>query len=1417
MKMNRMRIVKLSFALALCAAGFVGRGETLKDGGVWPDDRGVHINAHGGGVLFAEGRYWWFGEHKVAGKEGNLAMVGVHAYSSGDLANWKDEGIALAVEDNPKSDIFKGCILERPKVVRMPATGKYVMYFHLEKNADYTSALVGIAISDTPGGPYRYVKCLRPNAGQLPANARPEELTAEVFAASAKVGELPGGPNERAAAAEIWQGHVKGGQMCRDMTLFTDDDGKVYHIFASEHNSTLHVAELAADGLGYTGKWTRFAVKDWTEAPAVLKRNGWYFLVGSGCTGWAPNAARYYRARNILGPWERVGNPCVGVNPANGFGPEKTWGGQSTFILKVEGRDEFIAMFDVWCPTNAIDGRYIWRKVEFPADGQIRIPFGGGEPATVREIAQDYKTYSFSDPDPTPHPDTKIYPYGRYNGYAEEGATQAWKVVRLENKYIWVDIFPDIGGKVWNAHDKVNGKDFVYNNPVVKFRDIAMRGAWTSGGIEFNFGLIGHQPTVAAPVDYLTRTNADGSASCFLSSYDWMNGTFWSVEVRLASDRADFETAVSWFNASPLEQPYYQWMNAAYRAGGNAEYVFPGNAFIGHGTELDTWPFDGKGHDLRFYDNYAAFSGDASEHVLGHYNDFYGVYYHADGFGSVHYADYDAKLGMKIFLWSPGRDGAIWEDLLTDGGGQYVELQSGRLFNQPAWSKWTSYKCGGFSPMMTDRWTERWFPVAAIGGFDKASPLGALRVERENGNLDLSFSSLTDARRTVRVFDGERKVAEFDDFFKTLTPWTRTLDGLGSIADGRLTVTVDGDGLVYTERREAFELSRPKKSTYDYEGTVYGNYALGVQGIREKSWAWAEKNFKKALELDGDYLPAGVKLAALYVGEGRYEEAMPYLDRAVAFDAYDGEANYLRALASRALGRTADAKDGFSLATRDGALRTAAFVGLAEMFAAEGNWAKSEGYARRALDCNAENLLARQILAVALRKRGETAAAREQIARALEVAPLWHFARAECAWLDAGGLRAGGFATLVRCELPNEVYREIALWYLSIGLYGEADELLSLAGNDPLALYLRGYAAFRQGKADDAVGFVRRANAISPLNVFPYRPEMLPVLDWAAGAADSPVLGYYRALVLWRNQRKADALEMMEKTRDFDFAPFYLARAELKGELKKPRKDDLLRALSLDPSYRTYAALVDEAEERGDWKSAVAWGEKGLAAHPGNFQLILKFAGSLCSDGQYERCLAELAGVRVMPAEGSWLGRHLYRLANLLRAVELAKAKQPDAARRFLDASYLWPETLGSGKPQDFRLDLRVEEYAEALLADVRGDSQARRKWLEKIVARKFSGEFNTLNFVSVLAMRDLGKGDWADAVLRGWESDKSIKSATVKSLACCRALYRGDWARAAELVSPAPREDNAAAWETPVRDVNIHILMKILETPKSP
>lgn len=156
--------------------------------------------------------------------------------------------------------------------------------------------------------------------------------------------------------------------MTRDLTLFVDDDGCAYQISASEENSTLQIAELTDDYLGCTGRYWRMAEKDWTEAPAVFKRGGWYYLIGSGCTGWQPNAARAYRARKISGPWERLPNPCCGINGMNGLGPEQTWGGQAAFVFRDRKKDAYYAIFDMWRPKNAEDGRYIWREVRFEND-----------------------------------------------------------------------------------------------------------------------------------------------------------------------------------------------------------------------------------------------------------------------------------------------------------------------------------------------------------------------------------------------------------------------------------------------------------------------------------------------------------------------------------------------------------------------------------------------------------------------------------------------------------------------------------------------------------------------------------------------------------------------------------------------------------------------------------------------------------------------------------------------------------------------------------------------------------------------------------------------------------------------------------------------------------------------------------------
>ncbi|PKQ67985.1 beta-glucanase [Labilibaculum manganireducens] len=333
--------------------------QSFHPGELWLDDQGNHINAHGGGILYYQGKYYWFGEHKSANT--SQALVGVRCYSSGDLYHWKNEGVALPVDENNKlSPIAKGCTIERPKVIYNAVTEQFVMYFHLElKGQGYRAAQVGIAVSDDVKGPYKFVKSLRPNAGIWPVNMNQDQRTSSLTADDFKEWWTP---EWRAAIVDglFVRRDFEGGQMSRDMTLFVDDDGKAYHIYSSEDNLTIHIAELTNDYLNYTGKYVRLFPGGHNEAPALFKKEGKYYLITSGCTGWAPNAARSAVASSIWGAWETLGNPC------RGEGAELTFSSQSTCVFPVYGeKKSFVFMADRWNPKNHLDGRYVWLPISF--------------------------------------------------------------------------------------------------------------------------------------------------------------------------------------------------------------------------------------------------------------------------------------------------------------------------------------------------------------------------------------------------------------------------------------------------------------------------------------------------------------------------------------------------------------------------------------------------------------------------------------------------------------------------------------------------------------------------------------------------------------------------------------------------------------------------------------------------------------------------------------------------------------------------------------------------------------------------------------------------------------------------------------------------------------------------------------------
>lgn len=360
-----MKILGL-WIMCLCTLMFpdlaLGKNtKEIRSGEIWPDNQGVHVNAHGGGVLYHKGTYYWYGENKS--DTTSSAMVGIMCYSSRNLYDWKKEGVALPVVlDDTSSDITQGCIMERPKVIYNKKTKKFVMWFHLElKGKGYAAARSAVAVSDTPQGPFKYIRSERINPGKLPFDMteKQREMLDTLDADKYKQWWTPVW-YEAIDKGLFVKRDLQGGQMARDMQLFVDDDGKAYHIYSSEDNLTLQIAELSDDYLSHTGKYIRIAPAGHNEAPAIFKRNGEYWMITSGCTGWSPNEARMFSAPSIWGPWKKHPNPCRGPKS------EITFGGQSTYVLPVAGeKDAFIFMADIWRPKHPSDARYIWLPIQF--------------------------------------------------------------------------------------------------------------------------------------------------------------------------------------------------------------------------------------------------------------------------------------------------------------------------------------------------------------------------------------------------------------------------------------------------------------------------------------------------------------------------------------------------------------------------------------------------------------------------------------------------------------------------------------------------------------------------------------------------------------------------------------------------------------------------------------------------------------------------------------------------------------------------------------------------------------------------------------------------------------------------------------------------------------------------------------------
>jgi len=915
---------------------------------------------------------------------------------------------------------------------------------------------------------------------------------------------------------------------------------------------------------------------------------------------------------------------------------------------------------------------------------------------TIEDEARVFKTYAYSEPDPVPvfaRPGSggrgeRLYPYFFFDGFSRTAIEKSWNVVRLENPYLSVSVLPQVGGKVWGATDKRDGAEFLYTNHVMKFREIALRGPWTSGGIEFNFGFIGHTPSTAAPVDYALRRNRDGSVSCVVGNLDLPSRTFWSVEVNLPPDKAFFRTRTQWFNPTPFHQSYYNWMTAALPTADDLEYISPGRFQIGHdySVPLEPWPLDGRGHDLSKYrDN--AFGSSKSYFTVGEYEDTSGAYYRDADKGFGHWALYDDMPGRKIWIWDLSRAGAIWEDLLTDEDGQYSEPQFGRLFNQSDHEFLT--------PSRTDRWSEVWFPYSKIGPLVKASAWAVLNAEHRDGALKIALFSLQALDDDLTVTTGGAEVFRERLRLEPARVYQKTvrLEAAGVPYEIRLAA----NKLVYRSDPKANDIERPLRFRADDESTTEGIYLAADRLHKERQYGLALEKYLACIAREPRHVRSLVRTAELFSRRGEDGKGLGYARTALDHSMYDPAANYIYGVISRRLERLVDAKEALGWAARSLEFRSGAYGLLAEIALQENDADLALEYAGRALETNAFNFNALDVQATALRLNDERGPAVNVINRILDADPLHHLARFEGYLLNPGPASLKAFQSNIRNEFPQETYLELALYYVRLGLHRDAVRLLKLSPESPTVCARLAYLTKADSPAESAA-HLEKAFQLSPWLVFPFREEDIPVYEWAIRERPSDWKPqYYLGLLLWSKGRLDEAKALFEGCSGVDFAPFFLTRSALylDGAPGKAAAD-LRQALALDPkTWRTWHALSRFTIETGLKAESLETTARAMELFPDDVSIQVDRVKALLGNGRPRDAAALLDRIEALPSEGASALHSLFVRSHILIALDEIRKRDYRAALKSLDLAKTYPERLGSGQP--FDPDWRLQDYLRAV------------------------------------------------------------------------------------------------------------------------
>ena len=1060
-------------------------------------------------------------------------------------------------------------------------------------------------------------------------------------------------------------------------------------------------------------------------------------------------------------------------------------------------------------------------------------PVIAATPVTVSEQEITIPTYLAGDPEPNPMfyfggnsqgAEGRIYPYPLYDSLTNVKSNKTYRIVYLENEYVRLGVLPEIGGRLIEAVDKSNGYDFVYHQHVIKPALIGLIGAWMSGGLEWNIPHH-HRATTFLPVQYRVEENADGSKTVWVGELEIRQRMRWAVGYTLSPGKSYLTAKVRIINRTPFPNTMLCFANWAVHASDQYQIIFPpATQFVTyHGKrEFATWPVAtghyagadfGRGTDVSWFTNHLHAN---SMFAWNYQDDFFAGYDHGKEAGTMSVADHHIVPGKKFWTWGNGPRGRMWDKILTDNDGPYIELMVGAYSdNQPDYS-W-------LQPFETKSFEMHWYPFRNIGGVKNANLDAAVNLEATNGTARLGFCT-TAAHRlaTVRLQAGNKVLLEQQISINPAEPFVKSLSIPAELDEHELRASLSADGqelVAYTPVRLQ-PATVPAAVTPPAEPaslkTVEELYLAGqrVEQFHDPAHE-PEPYWEEALRRDPGDARVNTSLGIRQLKQARFADAEQHFQKAIArltaqyTSPKDGEPFYYSGLTLKAQGKLDEAFDAFYKATWSEAWRAPAYFSLAEIATGRSNYTAAINYLDRSLEANGLNMRALTLKAAVLRHTGRTNEALAVLdLAASKVDPLDVHLMAE-RWLDGEAMATTELTATLRDHPANGL--ETATELAEAGFWRDGISLLMLAADSakdktrisPMVYYYLAQFSEATGQANEAAGYRELALKMSPEYVFPFQWEAISALRQAIELNPGDARArYYLGNLLFDWQPEA-AVKLWEKSATLDpslpIAHRNLAVAYSHEGTKNNNGmaiAQLEAAVSLPTKYARHFTELDELYA-ADGKPP----EQRLSLLEQNHDIVAQRDDALSHEiglkvfcGEYDEAIQLMTGRRFAVWEGGRVEVADYWVnAHLLRGERELAAGQPAAALADFKAAKIIPDDLpsdaeGPSGGHEIECDYWLGTACECL-----GDKgQARQYWESATAAlmdegrsgrrnRSHNGatdgsmasELGIRSYYQALALRNLGQPQRAEPLFRELISSGKAALARISNATDSRTLSR--------------------------------------------